>query len=124
MLHQGVQYPANTKGRLDNIGCVFPDVLDPLLPLDSQQVLADLDLAVTNARHVNDRLAALLQVLGKLATLLLRRGQDGSLDGLAVLLVEGAKLLLLDLDLPLLDDLGLIQALPYDKRRAGLLGMD
>jgi len=124
VLDQGVQYPADTERRLDNVGSVFPDVLSALAELNGDQVLADLDLAVTDTRDVNDNLAVGLELLGKLATLLLSGSQKGGLDGLAVLLVERTELLLLNLNLPLLDDLGGLQALTNDKRSTGLLGVD
>jgi hypothetical protein len=60
VLHQRVQYPANAERRLDDVGRVFPDVLNPLLPLDGQQILANLDLAIAHTRHVDDNLAVLL----------------------------------------------------------------
>ncbi|GKT53876.1 hypothetical protein ColTof3_01215 [Colletotrichum tofieldiae] len=98
-------------------GAVPVDVLD-------QRVLADLDRAVADAGDLELELAVVGELLGELLALLLSGGLEGGLDRLAVLLELGAKLLLVNLNLPLLEDAGLVETLAHDERGARLLGVD
>ena len=123
MFDQRVEDTADAEGGLDNIGHELPDVLCPLGPLDGEKILADFNLAIRNAGNIDDGLAGLLQLLLKLATLLLGSGDDGSLNGFAILLVMRTELLLVNDGLPLLDDLRGLQPGTHDQWCASLLGM-
>ncbi|GKT46694.1 uncharacterized protein ColSpa_06875 [Colletotrichum spaethianum] len=124
VLDQRVENTADTEGRLDDVGGVLPSVLDALPELDLDKVLADLDGAVADAGNLELELAVVGELLGELLALLLCGGLEGSLDRLAVLLELGTKFLLVNLDLPLLEDAGLVEALAHDQRGARLLGVD
>ena len=109
MFDERVEDTADTERGLNNIGHELPDILRPLDPLDREKILANFNLAIRNAGNIDDGLASLLQLLLKLATLVLGSGEDGSLNSFAILLVMRTELLLVNDDLPLLDDLGGLQ---------------
>lgn len=69
-------------------------------------------------------LASLGQLLGQLLSLLLRGGLQRGLDSLGVLLEQRAKLLLLDINLPLLKDARLVKLLSYNQRSTSLLSVN
>ena len=124
VLEQGVENASDTEGGLDDVGGVLSRVLGAGAFLDHQEILCDLDGAVSNAWDFESDLAVLAQVLGQRLALFLRGGGKGGLDGLAVLLVEGTKLFLVNLGSELLDDEGLSELFAHDERSTSLLGMD
>jgi hypothetical protein len=112
---------SNTERRLNHVGSVLPHVLHSCALLNLDQLSRNLNLAITNAGHVNDNLALLLQVERQLLAQILRQRLNGRLDRLSVLLELGAKLLLLDIALPLLNLERLLPRLADNKRRTRLL---
>ncbi|KAF3806253.1 putative glycine--tRNA ligase [Colletotrichum gloeosporioides] len=124
VLNERVEDTADTEGRLDNVGSVFPGVLNALPELDLDKVLADLDLAVGDAGNLELQLAVVGELLGELLALLLCCRHQSTLDCPAVLLELRTKLLLVNLNLPLVDDEGLLAALAHQQGSAGLLGVD
>ena len=123
MLEERVENTADTERGLDNVGGVLADVDSVLLPLNGKQVLANINLALTNTGNVNDDLAVGLELLSELSKLLLRKSEDSSLNSLGILPEGRAELLAVDLGVPLLNDLGGLESLTNNEGRTSLLGV-
>ncbi|KAI6772111.1 hypothetical protein HG530_003069 [Fusarium avenaceum] len=86
--------------------------------------LADLDLAITDTRDLESDVAVLAQLLGKLLSLFLWRGEKSCLYSLGILLELRTELLPLNINLPLLNNERGLSLLTDNQGSTGLLGVD
>jgi hypothetical protein len=105
------EYSANAKRRLDNVGSVLPHILCSASVLDHQQVLANFGLAET--WDIENHFAVFLHLRSQLLSLFRSSRHNDRFDCLAILLKEGAKLLLVYLGNPLLNGAWLLKGFSY-----------
>lgn len=124
MLHEGVQNSADTERGLDDVGSELAHVLSPCPFLNDDKVFGDLDRARANTSDLESDATLVVELFSQSLSLFLGGGLNGSLDYPPVLLEMGSELLLVQIDLPLLDNDGLGKPLPHKERRAGFFCVD